>query len=236
MPLIQGVDSRGRPVYSNPVGDAVPNNPGGRVTPDKLQQAVDQVDPQEQPQKYNSQIDYSFLNNRNSTIKQQGSAATERAKIAAQQALQERLARVQAASDASARGSAQNWDPSKFVGAGTGTNLRQRIIARVASQKGVDYKWGAESPGEGFDCSGLVQWAYGKLGIKMPRVSGQQAKVGVKWPVNKLQPGDLVAHPGHIAVYAGNGMMWEAPHTGAQVRLVPVRSNMYGVHLTLPGD
>jgi cell wall-associated NlpC family hydrolase len=45
-----------------------------------------------------------------------------------------------------------------------------------------------------------------------------------------------VAHPGHIAVYAGNGMMWEAPHTGAQVRLVPVRRDMYGVKLNLPGD
>jgi cell wall-associated NlpC family hydrolase len=46
----------------------------------------------------------------------------------------------------------------------------------------------------------------------------------------------LVANPGHIAVYAGNGYMWEAPHKGAAVRLVPVRRNMYGVHLTLPGD
>lgn len=131
---------------------------------------------------------------------------------------------------------------AKSLGSGRGstntqgkTDLRSRLVAMVAKQKGIRYKWGGTSEKTGFDCSGLIQYAYGKLGVKMPRTSGPQSKMGVRTPINKLKPGDLVAHPGHIAVYAGNGMMWEAAHTGTRVRMVPVRSNMYGVSLTQLG-
>ena len=55
--------------------------------------------------------------------------------------------------------------------------------------------------------------------------------MGARVPINKLRAGDLVAGPGHIAVYAGNGMMWEAPRTGLTVRLTRVRNGMVGVSL-----
>lgn len=231
MPLVQGYDSRGRPVYSaEAVAGATPASNG--VAP--VAAGVDVV---EAPVKRESDINYDFLNNRSSGIKQQGETATLRAQDAARVALQARLLRTQATANRSIERANANYGSGQSpAGNVTGTDLRSRLVSTVASQKGVKYTWGGESRKTGFDCSGLVQWAYGQLGISMPRTSGPQAHMGVRTPINKLRPGDLVAHPGHIAVYAGNGMMWEAPHTGAVVRLVPVRRDMYGVHLTLPGD
>lgn len=124
------------------------------------------------------------------------------------------------------------------VGGARGTVLE--AIAKVA---GTPYSWGGGNYSGatkgigrgantvGFDCSGLVQYAYNQIGWKMPRLAEQQATMGVKMPINKLRAGDLVAGPHHIAVYAGNGMMWESPSTGKTVRLTPVRSGMTGVAL-----
>lgn len=253
MPLIQGTDARGRPIFAQRNVDPTEYN-GGGVTADQLAQAVDEVDPgtTSNQAEYESHVDYDIFQNRNDTIRGQGQFATQQAQQAAAAAVQARLKAAQDAATQAINAATKSYGSGQIPGGNVyastnaasggsgstnfGSALRSRLIAKVASQKGVDYQWGGESPKTGFDCSGLVQWAYGKLGIKMPRVSGQQAKMGKRAPISKLRPGDLVAHPGHIAVYAGNGMMWEAPHTGAQVRLVRVRSDMYGVHLSLPGD
>lgn len=120
---------------------------------------------------------------------------------------------------------------------------RGAVLAAIAKQQGVPYSWGGGGAGGatkgigrgantvGFDCSGLVQYAYAQIGWKMPRLAEQQATIGKRVSINQLRPGDLVAGPHHIAVYAGNGQMWEAPRTGLSVRLTPVRSGMVGVAL-----
>jgi cell wall-associated NlpC family hydrolase len=98
--------------------------------------------------------------------------------------------------------------------------------------------WGAEGPNS-FDCSGLVQWSFAAAGIRMPRVPQQQWFAGPHVSYANARPGDLLfwhydpTDPGdidHVAIYAGNGMMLVAPHTGAFVEYVPVPlTNMAGV-------
>lgn len=94
------------------------------------------------------------------------------------------------------------------------------------AQVGTPYIWGGETPGVGFDCSGLVQVAYKVAGISLPRVAQDQydrtAKLG---PGNPVEPGDLIFFGGgpsdvtHVGIYVGNGQMVDAPHTGADVRV-----------------
>jgi cell wall-associated NlpC family hydrolase len=99
-------------------------------------------------------------------------------------------------------------------------------LAAAQSQLGVTYVWGGETPGEAFDCSGLVQWAFGTAGVSLPRVAQAQYDAGpVLAPGAALQPGDLVFFGsstttiGHVGIYAGNGQMIDAPHTNSVVRL-----------------
>ena len=100
-------------------------------------------------------------------------------------------------------------------------------MAAAETQVGVPYSWGGESPGVGFDCSGLVEWAYAQAGVSLPHYSGAQFSAGVQIPMSDLQPGDLVfySNPGdHVAMYVGNGNIIEAPTFGQTVHIIPMYS------------
>jgi peptidoglycan DL-endopeptidase RipA len=130
----------------------------------------------------------------------------------------------------------------------TGGTAVQSVIDRALSEVGVTYAWGggnadgatlgvrdggeADSFGDyaktGFDCSGLMVYAFGAMGIGLPHYSGYQYDHGHKVPVSQMQPGDLLfwAEGGtihHVALYIGNGRMVEAPYSGGTVRVTPVR-------------
>ena len=100
-------------------------------------------------------------------------------------------------------------------------------LAFARSMMGTPYKWGGETPREGFDCSGLVQWAYAKAGITLPRVTDQQfaARGGVAVKRGDLVPGDLVffrdatGYVHHVGISLGGDRFVDAPHTGAEVRI-----------------
>jgi len=83
---------------------------------------------------------------------------------------------------------------------------------------GVPYVWGGESP-SGFDCSGLVAYAYGQIGRYLPHYTVAQYDMFPKVPISQLQPGDIVFFYGlsHEAMYVGGGTVIQAPHTGAFV-------------------
>ncbi|WP_336250252.1 transglycosylase SLT domain-containing protein [Stomatohabitans albus] len=121
-----------------------------------------------------------------------------------------------------------------------GTTPAGEAIVKMASlHLGKDYVWGGESDAEGgYDCSGLVQDAFKRLGIKMPRVARDQQHIGVR--VNSLaeaKPGDLLtfgnpAH--HIGIYAGNGEWIEAPRTGLKVRRHKLTRKVTDIRRVIP--
>jgi len=108
----------------------------------------------------------------------------------------------------------------------TGSTSGSAVVADARRYLGVPYAWGGTDPSTGLDCSGLTQRVYGDLGIDLPRVSRDQANVGT--PVSSLsdaQPGDLLFFGSpvhHVAIYEGDGMMIEAPHTGQSVKEIKV--------------
>ncbi len=110
---------------------------------------------------------------------------------------------------------------------------RAELIAMLKAalgRVGLPYVWGAAGPGS-FDCSGLVQWSFAQAGVVMPRVAADQARTGPAIPLSQAQPGDLLFYHtdptapdyiSHVAIYLGKGLMIQAPHTGADVQVVPV--------------
>lgn len=122
-----------------------------------------------------------------------------------------------------------------------GRQASEYVIRRAMSQRGVPYSWGggtAAGPGRGigsgagtvgFDCSGLILYAFAGVGIKLPHYSGSQYKMGRQIPTALARRGDVIFYgPGgsqHVTLYLGNGQMLEAPDVGQVVKVSPVRKS-----------
>jgi peptidoglycan DL-endopeptidase RipA len=122
-----------------------------------------------------------------------------------------------------------------------GRQASEFVIRRAMSQIGVPYSWGggdANGPSRGidqgantvgFDCSGPILYAFAGVGIKLPHYSGSQYNAGRKIPSSQMRRGDLIFYgpnaSQHEAMYLGNGMMLEAPYSGSQVKVSPVRTS-----------
>ncbi|WP_460869444.1 NlpC/P60 family protein, partial [Rhodococcus aerolatus] len=131
---------------------------------------------------------------------------------------------------------------------GTRDEKVQAVIDRGMTQLGVRYSWGggnangptvgvrdggvADSYGDyrsvGFDCSGLMVYAFAAVGINLPKYSGYQYTAGPHVPSSQKQAGDMLfwgdGGSQHVALYLGDGQMLEAPQSGSAVRVSPVRS------------
>jgi cell wall-associated NlpC family hydrolase len=111
----------------------------------------------------------------------------------------------------------------------TANTIGAQALRWALSRRGDPYVWGAAGPSS-FDCSGLVLWAYAKVGISLPHFTGDQWNMGVHVGRNQLQPGDLVFfYPdiGHVGLYIGNNLMVDAPDFGEDVQVQPVMWNVY---------
>jgi len=111
------------------------------------------------------------------------------------------------------------------VGAVAPGPAAQLAVRAALAQLGTPYLWGGEEPG-GFDCSGLVQFAYAAAGVALPRMAQDQYAAGPRLPAGApLAAGDLVffgtgpAAVSHVGLSLGDGRMVDAPHTGALVRV-----------------
>lgn len=101
-----------------------------------------------------------------------------------------------------------------------------RVLATAERYVGTRYRYGGETPAEGFDCSGFVQYVFGRHGVELPRTSGQQAGAGRAVPeaVSTLKPGDLMFFDtdgggvNHVAIYAGGGRLIHAASGAGSVR------------------
>ncbi|MCH5209896.1 MAG: C40 family peptidase [Oscillospiraceae bacterium] len=105
------------------------------------------------------------------------------------------------------------------------------IVREAEKYLGVPYVWGGTSP-NGFDCSGLVQYVCNSLGISVNRVAEDQFLNGVGVNRDELQPGDLIffengGYIHHVGIYAGDGMMIHAPHTGEVVKYQSIETDYY---------
>lgn len=97
------------------------------------------------------------------------------------------------------------------------------VVRDALSMRGIPYRWGEETPERGFDCSGLVQYVYGKYGIRLPRTAHQMAMT-LPLPENpQHQPGDLLffnttGKPySHVGIYIGNHRMVHASSAKGKV-------------------
>jgi cell wall-associated NlpC family hydrolase len=108
----------------------------------------------------------------------------------------------------------------------TGASTAGAEAVTIAEQYlGVPYRWGGADPNSGFDCSGLMMYVYGQLGVRLPHYAAGQWSDLAHIDASQLQPGDLVFFeprwngPGHVGMYVGGDSFIEAPHTGDVVKI-----------------
>ncbi|MFC9997334.1 NlpC/P60 family protein [Nocardia sp. NPDC127526] len=180
-------------------------------------------------------------------------AADAAARVAADRASNDRAAeaaqghRPHTALDDSPPPARYNQQPTRPNG--SRADLVEIVVDRAMSQLDVQYAWGggdeagptlgirdggvADSHGDygkvGFDCSGLMIYAFAGIGVSLPHYSGYQYTMGTRVPVSDRERGDMIFWgPGgsqHVALYLGNGKMVEAPQSGDVVRVSPVRED-----------
>ncbi|PYC80509.1 hypothetical protein C7C46_12480 [Streptomyces tateyamensis] len=117
----------------------------------------------------------------------------------------------------------------------------ESAIQFATGQLGKPYVWGGDGP-DGYDCSGLVQQAYRRAGIELPRVADDQYLATTPVSPGQLRRGDLIFWSSngrvsgihHVAIYLGDNRYIEAPHAGAKVRISVLSSGYFPTHLGRP--
>ena len=114
----------------------------------------------------------------------------------------------------------------KTVDSGPGSVKAHKVVRTAYSQMGRQYRSGGASPHKGFDCSGLIWWAYRQHGVKVPRITTDQARAGQAVPKARPRPGDIVVFRTgnsprglHTGIYAGGGSFIHSPRKGERVRM-----------------
>ena len=158
-------------------------------------------------------------------VHQQQAAAAAAAALAQQQQQQQQAQQAPPPSSGGGTGSSGGGGSYNPPPAGT---LGQQAAAIAQQYLGVPYVWGGASP-SGFDCSGLVVYVYGRLGVSLPHYTVSLWNSGAHVSRDQLAPGDLVFFYSldHVGIYLGGGLFIHAPHTGTVVQISSLNSSWY---------
>jgi peptidoglycan DL-endopeptidase CwlO len=109
------------------------------------------------------------------------------------------------------------------------SNRGARVASVAQRYLGIPYRWGGESPGTGFDCSGFVMYVFSRVGVSLPRVVSAQYRVGAPVSRRSLRPGDIVFFNGlgHDGIYIGGGRFVHSPSTGDVVKISSIHDSYY---------
>lgn len=118
-------------------------------------------------------------------------------------------------------------NPQSYPVASMSPEQSSDVLSRAVNVLGTPYRWGGSSPSKGFDCSGLVKYAFNDIDeIDLPRTSNAMAQGhGIKVDRDDLKPGDLIffniksRRVNHVAIYLGNDRFIHAPRTGKRVSI-----------------
>jgi cell wall-associated NlpC family hydrolase len=120
-------------------------------------------------------------------------------------------------------------------------DLRSSIALLALSMIGTPYRYGGSDPSDGFDCSGLVYYAYTRHGQTVPRTSRAQFDAANKIPIVQAAAGDLLffqdqANLSHVGIYLGDGRFVHAPSSGHTVSIARMDDPYYRRHLVAIGS
>jgi peptidoglycan DL-endopeptidase CwlO len=140
-----------------------------------------------------------------------------------------------AATDAANQAAGPAAYQGPIAGTSQGDSEQMAAVQAAVSQLGTPYVFGGEEPGVGFDCSGLVQWAWGQAGVTIPRTTETQWPALPHVSLDALEPGDLLFYYNldgddqvdHVVMYTGSGpygtdTVIQAPYTGSTVSYSPI--------------
>ncbi|MFG2520750.1 C40 family peptidase [Streptomyces sp. NPDC048527] len=162
-------------------------------------------------------------------------AAAERAGLEAGRGLAERAAATEAVLTKRAVSAQKKALAEKNAAAKAGKRRVERkarassratvALREALTQRGKPYVWGATGP-SAFDCSGLMQYAYRRAGLNLPRTTWGQIHAGRRVPVSAARPGDLVFFLGatHVGMYMGGGRVVHAPRPGRDVSVTSLHA------------
>lgn len=117
----------------------------------------------------------------------------------------------------------------------------QKIMSEALKYQGWKYVYGGSTPDTSFDCSGLTQWCFGKVGVELPRTAQGQYDVAQHLPLSEAKPGDLVFFQGtydtanyitHVGIYVGDNRMY---HAGDPIGYADLTSTYWQEHLVSAG-
>jgi murein DD-endopeptidase len=119
-------------------------------------------------------------------------------------------------------------------------SIGEAVADLAMGMVGTPYRYGGADPREGFDCSGLVYYAYSQVGLEVPRTSREQFRAARKISLDELGAGDVMffqdqAKLSHVGIYVGEGLFVHAPDKGQRVSVASIDAPYYQQHLVAVG-